>query len=258
MPPPFFLSHMNRWKAFSLHLGISATIGTLVVGTMLLVWYPGPFFTAMGGNDLVVILLGVDVVLGPLVTLVIFNPGKGMRLLRMDLAIIGTIQALALAYGVHVIAEVRPVYMVFTVDRFDLVAANDLREAELARVADPAFQGVPWGRPRTIAVSSPADPREQMRIIESAMAGADLQTFPQYYVKYEALAARALKVSKPIAVLRKRHPEESARIDRELAALGRREEELRFLPLKARSRDYCVLLDARDGAVAGFLELIPW
>lgn len=249
---------MNRWKAFAIHLGISATIGTVVVSAMLLVWYPGSFFTAMGGNDLVLILLGVDVVLGPVITLVIFNPGKGWRLLRSDLAVIGTLQAAALAYGVYVIAEVRPVYMVYTVDRFDIVAANDLKEAELARVADPQFQGVPWGRPRTIAVKSPTDPREQMRIIQSALAGADLQTFPQYYVKYEMLAARALKVSKPVAVLRRRHPEEAARIDRKLSELGRKEEELRFLPLKARTHDYCVLLDAKDGSVVGYLELLPW
>jgi hypothetical protein len=249
---------MNRWKAFAIHLGISATIGTIVVATMLLVWYPGPFFTAMGGNELVMILLGVDVVLGPLITLVVFDPRKAKRLLRMDLAVIGTLQAAALAYGVYVIAEVRPVYMVFTVDRFDLVAANDLKEAELARVADPEFQGIPWGRPRTIAVKSPTDPKEQIRIIQSALAGADLQTFPQYYVKYDALAARALKVSKPAAVLRKRHPDEAALIDRTLADLGRKEGDLRFLPLKARTRDYCVLLDAKTGAVAGFLELVPW
>lgn len=249
---------MNRWKASALHLCVSAAIGAIVVGAMLLVWYPGPFFTAMGGNDLVLILLGVDVVLGPVITLVIFNRGKAARLLRIDLALIGTVQAIALAYGVHVIAEVRPVYMVFTVDRFDLVAASDLREEELARVADPRFRGVPWGRPRTIAVRSPTDPREQMRIIRSALAGADLQTFPQYYVEYEALAPRALRVSKPFSLLRTRHPEEAARIDRKLAELGRRPEELRFLPLKARTRDYCVLIDAKDGAVAGFLELLPW
>lgn len=249
---------MNRWKACAIHLGISAFLGASVISTMLLVWYPGPFFTAMGGNELVVILMGVDVVLGPLVTLVIFNPGKGTRLLRMDLAIIGVVQATALAYGVHVIAEVRPVYMVFTVDRFDLVAANDLKDAELARVTDPEFKGVPWGRPRTIAVKSPADPQEQMRIIQSALAGADLQTFPQYYVKYEALAAQALKFAKPLPVLRRRHPEALARIDKALQQAGRRDDDTRFLPLKARSRDYCVLLDARSGTVVGFIELLPW
>lgn len=258
MSAPSLSAVMNRWKAFAIHLGISATIGTLVVSTMLLVWYPGPFFTAMGGNDLVLILLGVDVALGPLITLVIFNPGKGLRLLRMDLAIIGMVQAMALAYGVYVIAEVRPVYMVFTVDRFDLVAATDLREAELARVTDPAFQGVPWGRPRTVAVRNPADPKEQMRIVQSALAGADLQTFPQYYVKYETLAPQALKRALPMSVLRRRHPEAQAEIDGALARLGRRDGDTRYLPLKARSRDYCVLLDAKDGAVVGFIELFPW
>jgi hypothetical protein len=249
---------MNRWKAFAIHLGISAMIGSTVVAAMLLVWYPGPFFTAMGGNDLVLILIGVDVVLGPLVTLVVFNPGKGARLLRMDLAIIGALQAAALAYGVHVIAEARPVYMVFTVDRFDIVAANDLKDAELSRVTDPRFSGVPWGRPRTIAVRSPRDPREQMRIIESALAGADLQTFPQYYVPYEELAGEALKRSSPLPLLRRRHPEARAYIDQELAKLGRTDADTRFLPLKARSRDYCTLLDGKTGAVVGFLELLPW
>lgn len=249
---------MNRWKAFAIHLGISAILGTSVISAMLLVWYPGPFFTAMGGNDLVLILLGVDVVLGPMITLVIFNRGKGLRLLRMDLTIIGTLQAMALAYGVYVIAEVRPVYMVFTVDRFDLVAAMDIKDAERARATDPEFKDMPWGRPRTIAVRTPSDQQEQMRIIQSAMAGSDLQTFPQYYVKYEVLAAQALKRAKPVSDLRRRHPDEAALIDTALQKAGRRDDDTRFLPLKARSRDYSVLLDARSGAVVGFIELIPW
>lgn len=249
---------MNRWKACAIHLGISALIGTVVIATMLLAWYPGPFFTAMGGNDLVIILLAVDIVLGPLITLVIFNSGKRPALLRLDFAIIGTLQAAALAYGVSVIAEVRPVYMVFTVDRFDLVAANDIKAEELAKATDARFRAIPWGRPNTIAVRSPTDPKEQMRIIQSALSGADLQTFPQYYVDYEKFAGQALKASKPYTVLRRRHPEALAIIDRRLAELGRREEEVRFLPLKARKTDYCVLIDAKNGAVLGFLELYPW
>jgi hypothetical protein len=212
----------------------------------------------MGGNDLVIILLGVDVVLGPLITLIVFNPKKRMALLRLDLAIIGTIQAAALAYGVSVIAEVRPVYMVFTVDRFDLVAANDIKQAELARVKDSRFRTIPWGRPATIAVRSPTDSKEQMRVIQSALEGADLQTFPQYYTDYEEFAAQALKRSKAFSALRRRHPESLAVLDKRLAELGRREEEVRFLPLKARKTDYCVLLDAKSGAVLGFLELYPW
>lgn len=249
---------MTRWKAAGIHLGISAVIGITVVALMLGVWYPEPFFDAMGGNDLVLLLVAVDVVLGPLITSVIFNPAKPRRLLKLDLAVIATLQLAALAYGVSVVALARPVYMVFTVDRFDVVSANELKDQELARVKDPRFQGVPWGRPAIIAVESPQDPNEQMRVIESALRGADLQTFPQYYVPYEKLASAALKRSKPLERLRKGHMDEAAAIDAELKRLGRTLEDTRYLPLKARKRDYSVLLDAKTGGVVGYLPIVPW
>src|SRR6185369_9062756 len=112
----------------------------------------------------------------------------------------------------------RPVYMVFTVDRFDLVGANDIRRAELAKVTDPRFKDVPWGRPPTIAVRTPKDPDEQFRIIQSALAGADLQTFPQYYVPYESMAADALGRAKPVDKLSKVAP---ADLDAALREAGR-------------------------------------
>lgn len=249
---------MNRWKASAIHLAISALVAIAVVAFMLLVWYPAPFFTAMGGNDLVMILIGVDVVLGPVVTLIIFNAKKGRRLLQLDLTVIALMQVAALAYGIYYLAAGRPAYMVFTVDRFDLVAVHELHSAELAKVTNPDFKGIPWGRPRTIAVATPKDQREQMRIFESAMRGADLQTFPQHYVPYEQFTAQALKHSKPVERLRKGHPEEAGYIGRVLKDLGRTEADTRFLPLKAKARDYSVLVDAKSGAVVGFLTIIPW
>lgn len=249
---------MNRWKAGAIHLGISTAIAVTVVTVMLLVWYPPPYFDAMGGSDLVLILVAVDVVLGPLVTLIIFDTRKPRRLIRLDLAVIGALQLAALAYGVGVLAEARPLYMVFAVDRFDVVSANEMREEELDRVKDPRFRGVSWGRPRLVAARSPAEPDEQLRVIESALAGADLHTFPQYYVPYETLAAEALKKSRPLERLRKGHIDEAPRIDAELARLGRKLEDTRYLPLKARKRDYSVLLDAKTGAVVGFLPIVPW
>ena len=249
---------MSRWKAFAIHLSISAMIATVVVSTMYFVWYPAPLFTAMGGNDLVAILVGVDVVLGPLITLIVFNPAKGWRVLRFDLAVIALAQASALAYGVYIVAEARPVYVVFSVDRFDVVAANDLFDEDLAKVKRPEFRSIPWGRPPIIAVAMPSDPEEQLRVIQWAVSGSDLQVFAQYYQPYADLAALALKKSKPLADLRRRHPDEVAVLDAALAKLGRRDEDTRFLPLKARNRDMTVLLDAKTGAVAGFAEVNPW
>ena len=67
---------MSRLKAFSTHLAISAANAASVIGLMLLLWYRPPFFSALGGQHLLLVLLGVDVVLGPVFTLMIFNPGR--------------------------------------------------------------------------------------------------------------------------------------------------------------------------------------
>jgi hypothetical protein len=249
---------MTRRKAFLIHLALSAAVGLAVIAAMFFVWYPPPYFTATGGNDLVMILVGVDVVLGPLITLIVFNPAKPLRLIRLDLTVIAVLQLIALAYGITVVAIARPVYMVFTVDRFDLVLAHDLRDEELARVTDPRFKGVPFDGPRIIAVKSPADPDEQLRIIKSAGDGYDLQTFPQYYVPYADLASEALKRSRPLERLRSTHPDDAPVIDAELKRLGRALADTRYLPFKGRAHDYSVLLDAKSGAVVGYVKVSPW
>ena len=93
------LASLNRWKASLAHLAISAAIGVAVVTLMLVVWYPRPYFKAMGGDVLILLLIGVDVVIGPLITLIIFDPGKGAQVRpERDRAL----QLAALAYGCHV------------------------------------------------------------------------------------------------------------------------------------------------------------
>ena len=68
---------MTRLKAFSIHLIISAFL-TAALATALtpLLRYRPPFFSALGGLHVLLVLLGVDISLGPLFTLIIFNPGK--------------------------------------------------------------------------------------------------------------------------------------------------------------------------------------
>jgi hypothetical protein len=132
---------MNRWQASGIHLGISATIAAVVLSVLYLLWYPSTYFTAMGGEQLAFLVVGVDVVIGPLITLIIFKAGK--KGLKFDLAVIALLQSAALTYGALVAAEARPVYTVFVVDRFEVVAANALDPAELAKVERKEFKSLP-------------------------------------------------------------------------------------------------------------------
>ena len=111
---------------------------------MLAVWYPQPLFEAAGGSHLLFILAGVDVVLGPTITLVIFDlKKKPLRTLKFDLAVIAILQLAALLYGIHLVFQARPVYVVFVKDHFSLVTAAQIDPDEFAKVTRPEFHNLP-------------------------------------------------------------------------------------------------------------------
>jgi hypothetical protein len=244
---------MSRWKASGVHLLLCAAIAIVVLTLMLVVWYPWPLFEAAGGSRLVFILVGVDVTLGPLITLIIFKSGK--RGLKFDLTVIALVQLAALAYGVHTVYLARPVYLVFTIDRFDLVTAKDLDPQDLAQVTRAQFKRPPLGRPHYIAALLPEDSAQRSKILDTSFAGKDLQMYPQYYVAYEPEAPNALKRAKPVNALLKR---DADAVQRALSSLGRSAESVRFLPLRAPQRDAAVLLDASSGAPLDIVLVEPW
>ena len=78
MPEKFFkLARLGRRvRASAAHFLFSAVLAAICVALVYLLWYPAPLGSMSGVSDLVVLMLGVDVVLGPLVTLVVFNTRK--------------------------------------------------------------------------------------------------------------------------------------------------------------------------------------
>lgn len=149
---------MSRWKAAAIHLSISAAIGLVSAALIFGLWYPPPYSHAAGADELVLLLLGVDVVLGPLLTLVVFKTGK--KSLRFDLSVIALIQACAFVYGMSVVVRARPAFIVGEIDRFVLVTAKDLDRTDLAQGRKPEFRSVPWTGPRLVAAEMPTDPGE--------------------------------------------------------------------------------------------------
>src|SRR3982751_1527004 len=107
---------MSRWKAAAIHLSISAAIAVIACALFFVVWYPGTYFHAAGADELVILLVGVDLAIGPLLTLIVFRSGK--RGLRFDLTSIAIAQAVALMYGAHVVLQSRPIFLVAALDRF--------------------------------------------------------------------------------------------------------------------------------------------
>ena len=250
------LMSLNRWKASTIHLACSALIATTIIVLMLALWYPGAYFTAMGGQMLVLIVVGVDVVLGPLITLIIFDTRK--KSLKFDLGVIVAVQVAALVYGCYVMFEARPVYNVFVVDRFDLIAANQITPDTLEK-ASPQFRSLPLNGPQVIAVRTIDDPKRQFDITMSTlMGGHDLSELPEFYVPYSNYALQAGARARPLAQLEKKQPSEVEVIRKFVRDSGRKADEIGFLPMKARNQDMTVVVEIATGAIVGFLPVEPW
>ncbi|MCI5106056.1 MAG: hypothetical protein MRY76_05035 [Pseudomonadales bacterium] len=114
---------MNRWQAFALHFGISVLVFLLLLAIILVFWYPGILFSIDGGWTGLRIVIAVDLVLGPLLTLIVFKPGKPG--LKFDLTCIGLFQAVCLSAGMWIVWNERPVALVLAYDTLYSLAAGD-------------------------------------------------------------------------------------------------------------------------------------
>ncbi|MCE9660503.1 MAG: pilus assembly protein [Burkholderiales bacterium] len=241
-----------RAYAAGIHLLISVAVAGLAAVLVFAVWYPGAFRFMAGGRDLFLLVTAVDVVIGPVLTFAVFNRAKGKRHLGRDLAVIGLLQIAALVYGLHTVYVARPVAMVFEVERFRMVTANDVHVDELPK-ALPEFRELSLTGPRVIGARRPEVGAERNDAMFMGVNGVDVGQRPIFWQPYEKTQARALERSRPIPLLLLQYPQHAEDTRQRLADMKADEASARFLPVMARS-PWVAVLD-KTGALLGYLPL---
>ena len=247
---------MSRWKAAGIHLSISLIVATLVGSLIYFVWYPPPYFTVAGGSKLMLLIMSVDVVIGPLLTLAVFRTGK--KGLKFDLTVITLLQLSAFCYGFNVITGVRPVFIVAQLDRFVPVSANQLDDVDLAQASRPEFATRSWTGPRLAAAIMPTDLKEADAILSSGLRGKDIDKYPKYYVPYPQAADDLLKRAHPLAELIKKQPQQAEQIQGFIDSSGENPSDLVYLPLEGRVDSYTMVLSRRTKQPLTALAVDPW
>jgi len=178
-----------RLTAFGLHLSASACVLGVILGTLYAGWYGWPGWYLTGVLHVLLILLCVDLALGPTVTLIIANPRKPRGELARDIFIIVLVQFVALVYGAATLWRGRPLYYTFSTDRLEMVQASDLEPEELARARrdNPALAPHWYSPVRWVWAPLPDDPAEANRIMQSAiLGGKDVVDMPRYFKPWSA------------------------------------------------------------------------
>jgi len=251
---------LNRFHAFGVHFMGSALIALCTAALVFLVWYPNPLAGAAGVTYIFLLLLVVDVTIGPVITLIVFNPAKKARKeLRRDLSIVVLLQVAALLYGMHAVFVARPVYAVFNVDRFDLVFAHDLSDEKLKKVTLPQYKSPPLFGPEIAAARSPTGVEARNEVLFSALAGGDdLPQFPQHYIAYADARGQIVERIQSIDALRGFNPSGTKQIDELIRRHGSPASGIGFLPLKGKVKDLAVILGRERAEVLEIVDLRPW
>lgn len=246
---------LRLWAAAKialLHFLLSVLLAGLTAALVFGLWYPYPYRELSGGRELFWLVVGVDVVCGPLLTLVLYSPSKPRAELLRDLASVALLQLAALGYGLYTVAQARPVYLVFEVDRFHAVSVADIEPNALK----PELGGLhvlPWTGPKVIGVRAARDSQEKLHSLEQSLSGLEPSVRPDWWQPYDLSRSQALAHSKPLAALRQKHPSDAAAIDRAVADAKRPEAALGWLPVTSfRSTQWVALVDMQTADVLAF------
>lgn len=241
----------NRINAFTTHLLISLLIALAGISVVFYLWHPTPLHTAVGVTQIFLILLAVDVILGPLLTLLVYKTGK--KTLIIDLTVIALLQLSALCYGLWTVAEGRPAWLVFAKDRFDLVRVLDIDERKIDQTPIQYRQPSLFG-PKWVAAASPFDNNEYNDILmESLVNGIDIAQRPNLYQPLESHKVEVQQRLLELNTLSDFNTTESMN-----AVLAKNPQADSWLPLRASNQDMVVLMQRDTAEVVAIVDLRPW
>ena len=246
-----------RYRAAAQAAGIHSLCTVLVASAaawvVFRIWFAYPYREMSGGRELFLLVMFVDVVCGPLLTFVLFNPKKPRKELWMDLGLVALIQLAALGYGIWTVWEARPLYLVHEVDRYKVIAAPDVQAEELKALPanlKPRF----WAGPQTVDIRPPKNAEEHNKVLfEVAVGGRDYAERPEFYVPFKNEAAlKSLQRAKPLSVFLQKYPDQQNAARKLALEKNANIAQWQYLPVVAR-QDWIAILD-KQGQIQGFLR----
>lgn len=198
-------------------------------------------------------MIAIDLVLGPLLTFVVYRPKK--RTLKFDLTVIAAIQCAALFYGAFTIYEAHPLYVAFAGDRFTPINAN---EVDPTKAKFDSLKKSKLAGPTIVYVKKPTDPAEMARITTEVLSGKpDLDARPEYYNPLNPHINKILERSLSSAALQN-NPKNQKKLEKFIAKHGRSIQDYAYIPLVGRAKDVLWAFDRNTGQPVGIIDISPW
>ncbi len=240
----------TKGKAFLIHVAVSAAVFATVIFVVLALWFPEPYFRIDGGLAMIALAAGVDLVVGPLITFLVYRPNRRDNLINF--VVIAFMQAAALTWGVHILYSQRPLFAAYIGG--PVKAFFPVTEA-LIQAAPPSadLRAQLKGSPPLVFIPLSSDPEKARGMLMSALLGGpSLLSSTHLWRPIEGRALETIVVeARDRAALQTLDPNAGRLIDEFLAEQGARFEDFAFVPLQGRYESALLALRRTDGTVAG-------
>ena len=231
---------LNRVKAALIHLLISVFVFSIFLSMVFFIWYAYPFNITQGVAEIVYMMAGIDIVLGPLLTLVVFNTAK--KSLKFDLSVIGFVQIAALIYGGYIIYSERPAWVAFTVDRFEVVG---LLEIDSSEIPDKGLRVGVFDKPKMVYVEPPTGEQATTILFDSLSGGKDMDRTPSLY--------RAIEPNEHIVFAATKDFQSHPELHNDPQA-----DNLKWLPVKGKLKSILAIFDDKTQKITEYRMINPW
>ena len=241
---------ISKLKATGVHLSLSIVIFIALVYQIYYNWYPQPYFSIDGGWQGIQIIAAVDLVLGPLITFLIFDLSKSRREILFDLLTIAVIQFSALAYGIHVTHGQRPV-AVAMIGQYVISGTKEQFGGKLESASDL----YPYSdeRPPIIYADLQLDQRTLKEITNIDLWGNVLEYVQKHARDPRAELAAALERMQPAFSTMLDDLDSRKDFDTWLAQNGKKQDEVMICRLAGRYGEVWLVFD-REGKYLSFFS----
>ncbi|QIC61478.1 type IV pilin accessory protein [Acinetobacter schindleri] len=241
----------QKIRFFFWHLLLSVVIVSGLSAWLFLVWYPTPLARATGMYDVFYMVALIDIVIGPLLGFVVYNESKAS--LKFDLAFIFCLQIAALCYGTYSLAQGRPVWLAYNVDRFELIRANEIVLNNKIQSSSP-YQQTSWLHPRFVGVQIAEDIDEKNKnLFEEVLAGISIAQRPERYVELTQVKDQIQQRAQDLTQLKQFN--KSSVVE---STLVKYPQATAWVPLKANTVDMVVLINKEKAEIIKIVDLRPW
>lgn len=254
---PLKMQSNIKWKekvrAFFIHLGVSALVAAIIAWLIYKVWYPYPYRDILWGQSIYKLLIGVDVIVGPTITFIVFNKNKSFFERTLEIIFIVALQIGALGYGIWALAQARPAQIVFEYDHFQVVPVYLVPPPQPGNNFDHQIALEPWTGPNLISLRRlPQDEKNIEKWKKNIeFGGPPISVQPSLWQAYDLAHNAVIAASRPLEELLHEFPKEKDNIHIAAQKTGIQINLLTYIPIYSGTKAGALLLKKETSEIVG-------